>query len=342
MADNQSIASSGSDSSKSSRWNLKQMNNPMPASLANECKKAERILESLITPKKSTSGEADLGIPRQILSHAKGLAIFTSFKLGGIGSIRFGSGLIVARLPNGGWSAPSAMATGGIGVGTQIGIELTDFVFVLNSEAAVRTFAQSGSLTLGRNVSVAFGPYGRSAEVGGAVGSKGMVGMFAYSKSRGIFGGKSLEGGMLGERLEANKKMYGTELTARQLLSGNYPPPPEASSLLRLLNSERFQPTTVKMSVADFSTDKPAVSEPPAKGPYPDVAELPADGHNGAPVGVAELPAEDPDNRLPAELDSGPQHGVHEMPAGNQKFVYELDASEPVSRGPKSKGINGL
>ena len=46
-----------------------------------------------------------------------------------------------------------------------------------------------------------------------------MAGMFAYSKSRGIFGGKSWEGGIIGERPEANKKMYGVALTAKELVS---------------------------------------------------------------------------------------------------------------------------
>lgn len=231
------------------------------------------------------------------------------------------------------------MATGGIGFGTQIGIELTDFVFVLNSDAAVRTFTQSGSITLGRNVSVAFGPYGRSAEVSGAVGSKGMVGMFAYSKTRGIFGGKSLEGGMMGERLDANKKMYGTELSARQLLSGNFPPPQEANSLLRLLNSERFQPTPVVNSTSDVSTANVAPSRIPYKT-YPDVTEMPADAHQSAPVGIPELSAEDNEKQMPAELDAGPRHAVHELPADGGNIVHELEAIQPVSEEQKSQAIN--
>ena len=55
--------------------------------------------------------------------------------------------MIVARLPDGSWSAPSAIVTAGAGVGGQIGARLTDFVFVLNTKAAVDTFAQMGSVT---------------------------------------------------------------------------------------------------------------------------------------------------------------------------------------------------
>ena len=303
-----------------------------------ECKKAERILASLITPTKSKSGETDFGIPRKILSHAKvrpigstvrlrdrakkamlqGLAIFTSFKVGAVSSIRFGSGLIIARLPTGGWSAPSAMGTGGIGFGTQIGIELTDFVFVLNSEEAVRTFTQAGSLTLGKNVSVAFGPYGRSAEVGGAVGSNGMAGMFAYSKSRGIFGGKSFEGGILGERLDANENMYGDKLTARMLLSGRVAPPPETEPLMQLLNSECFQALPVETEMGQLS-----IKHAPS-----DVAKLPPNQAHGMPNEVAELAGGEKKPRLVAEMDAGPQHAVYEMPADDQKIYHELPSDE--------------
>lgn len=246
----------------------------------------------------------------------------------------------MARLPNNaGWSAPSAIATGGIGFGSQVGIELTDFVFVLNSDAAVRTFTQSGSITLGRNISVAFGPYGRSAEVGGAVGSKGIVGMFAYSKSRGVFGGKSLEGGMMGERLEANKKLYGTELSSRQLLSGNYPAPEEASSLLRLLNTECFQPIPVDTWTTNGSVYNDTTAKLPTKT-SPEVAELPAEAPHDAPLWISELDAGELKKEMPAELDAASQHVIHELPADEGKIFYELDASQSTS-GEKSTAITG-
>lgn len=52
-----------------------------------------------------------------------------------------GSGLVIARLPDGSWSAPSCIGTAGIGWGLQIGADITDFVVVLNSEDAVKAFS---------------------------------------------------------------------------------------------------------------------------------------------------------------------------------------------------------
>lgn len=83
------------------------------------------------------------------LNRFQGLAVLTVLKAGCLGSGRFGSGLVVARLGDGRWSAPSAIGTAGAGFGGQIGFELTDFVFILNDYAAVKTFAQQGSISLG-------------------------------------------------------------------------------------------------------------------------------------------------------------------------------------------------
>ncbi|KAJ5669582.1 SH3 domain-containing protein [Penicillium macrosclerotiorum] len=232
------------------------IHNPLPASLSStylvdgsppcfpaigECKKAAKILTSFVDPKQAFG--PDKVIPPEILAGAKGLAILTVLKAGFIGSGRFGSGIVVARLADGSWSAPSAIMTAGAGVGGQIGFELTDFVFILNDAAAVRTFSQFGTLTLGGNVSLAAGPVGRNAEAAGAASTKGVAAIFSYSKTKGLFAGVSLEGSMLVERKDANEKMYQSRISANQLLSGTVRPPPSTDALMRVLNSRAFHGT---------------------------------------------------------------------------------------------------
>ncbi|KAL8833108.1 MAG: hypothetical protein Q9170_004490 [Blastenia crenularia] len=197
-----------------------------------------KVLASFVDPRQAFG--PDKIIPPQILANAKGLAVLTVFKAGFLGTARFGSGIVVARLADGTWSAPSALATGGGGFGGQIGFELTDFVFILNNTAAVRTFSQQGSLTLGGNVSIAAGPVGRNAEAAGAASLKGVAGVFAYSKTKGLFAGVSLEGSVLIERRDANEKLYNSRITAKQLLAGGVRPPPSAEPLMRVLNSRAF------------------------------------------------------------------------------------------------------
>ncbi|KAF1953714.1 DUF500-domain-containing protein [Byssothecium circinans] len=214
------------------------LNNPLPSSMKSECNKAGKILTSFVDPRQSFG--PDKIIPPQILANAKGLAILTVFKAGFLGTARFGSGIVVARLADGSWSAPSAVGSLGAGFGGQIGFELTDFVFILNDANAVKTFAQAGSLTFGGNVSIAAGPVGRNAEAAGAASLKSVAGIFSYSKTKGLFAGVSLEGGGMIERRDANEKLYGRRWTARELLSGHVKPPPAAEPLMRVLNSRVF------------------------------------------------------------------------------------------------------
>ncbi|GMG22136.1 unnamed protein product [Ambrosiozyma monospora] len=183
---------------------------------------------------------ADQVIPHEVLLNAKGLAVITVLKAGFLFSGRAGSGVVVARLPDGTWSAPSAIVTAGAGVGGQVGAEVTDFVFILNTEAAVKSFAQFGSVTLGGNLSVAAGPLGRNAEVAGTASLKSVAPVFSYSKTKGLFAGVSVEGSVLVERREANRKFYGSQCKAAQVLSGRVVPPPACDPLMRILESRAF------------------------------------------------------------------------------------------------------
>lgn len=179
-------------------------------------------------------------IPPHILKNAKGLAVITVLKAGFLFLGRAGLGVIVARLPDGLWSPPTAIMTAGAGVGGQIGAELTDFVFILNSKAAVDSFAQAGSITLGTNVSVAAGPLGRNAEAAATASLRSALAVFAYLKTKGLFAGVSLEGLAIVERRDANRKFYGSNCKARTILAGGVETPPACEPLMRVLQSRVF------------------------------------------------------------------------------------------------------
>ncbi|RDW78847.1 uncharacterized protein DSM5745_05699 [Aspergillus mulundensis] len=212
-------------------------------SLAGECNKAQKILDSFINPEIVS---VDKRIPRKVLENAKGLAIFSVFEVGMMRSLRIGSGLVVARLANGTWSAPSAITTGKLATKGQFGMELTEFVYVLNSDAAVEKFSQSKNFTLGHDVSIAVGPFGRSAEL---TGDEYVADIFAYCKTRAVFGGSTLEGATIGERIDANRKIYQKAVTARQLLRGEVTLPPETYGLMKILHSTMLRSITRTSSV---------------------------------------------------------------------------------------------
>jgi lipid-binding SYLF domain-containing protein len=212
-----------------------KFNTPLPQTLPKECTKAAKIFSSFVDNK---NNGLDGVIPRSVLENAKGFAIFTVFKAGFLFSARAGTGIVIAKLDDGSWSAPSAIGSAGLGVGGQLGAEMTDFLIILNSTSAVRSFMSAGNLTLGGNMSVAVGPLGRNGEAIGSLNSSGKVAaMYSYSKTRGLFGGVSIEGSVIVERQDANTLAYKQDVTAKILLSGAIPCPEWASPLVKTLES---------------------------------------------------------------------------------------------------------
>ena len=220
-----------------------------------------------------------LHIPSKLLIRARGVAIVTCCKGGlGFAGFEFGTGLVVARRqrPVGGdegdsgiegggasslddWSAPSAIGIAGFAWGALLGAQVSDHVFLLMTDDAVRLFASEKggkSIQLGADVGVAVGPVGRSAEADfGAGGSGGggqhhglagggggfvMAPIFTYSLSRGLYAGVSLDGRILMTRDRVNEKFYGRSVSPRELLSGQVPIPPAAQPLYDALKRCRI------------------------------------------------------------------------------------------------------
>lgn len=202
--------------------------------LPGEADKAAKILEAFLADPDRPESALN-AIPKAVLQRARGLAIFQVLKAGFVFSGKVGSGLVIARLPDGSWSAPSCIATGGLGWGLQIGADVTDFVIVLNSEDAVRAFSLGGNVTIGGNIAATAGPIGTGGSVQATLAHPAP--MFAYSKSKGLFAGVSLEGTALIERKDTNRDFYGSAVPAKDILGGRVPPPEVASRLYEIIEA---------------------------------------------------------------------------------------------------------
>ena len=165
-------------------------------------------------------------IPASVLRNAQGLAILSVVKIGFGLSGKGGQGVVVARTGNG-WSGPSFVGTGGAGFGFQIGAQHTEFVFVLNTPAAVRAFSHDGNVTIGADVSAAAGPVGRDLQANVTPSAA----VYTYSRSQGLFAGASLEGAVIATQKTANARYYGHRVRARDILSGSIPAPAGAGRL---------------------------------------------------------------------------------------------------------------
>lgn len=240
------------------------MNNPIPSSLKSEAKKAAKILREFTDITKGNG--PDILIPAHVIAKAQGLAILSVVKAGFMITARAGSGIVIARLADGRWSAPSAIGIAGLGGGFEIGVEVSDLVIILNQRRAVEAFTKGGNLTLGGNCTVAVGPMGRNVEADIALRSTAAV--FTYCKSRGLFAGISLEGSCLIERKETNRKFYSQDIRASAILNGDVAPPPEADNLYTILQDYTDQ------YCGDWSTKLSRLSQTPTR-PKPPAAQRP-------------------------------------------------------------------
>ena len=124
-----------------------------------------------------------------------------------------GSGVVVARLPDGSWSPPSGFSVRSGGVGVVYGVDYYDCVCVLNTKAAVDAYT-SPEFSVGGRMDFAAGPVGGKKDVGDAPP------VWTYTKSRGLYGGVTLDGTVIQEQEKANAEFYGSAVTAAQVLQG--------------------------------------------------------------------------------------------------------------------------
>lgn len=103
-------------------------------------------------------------IPPKVISKAVGLAIFTTLRAGFQVSGATGSGILIARLPDGSWSPPSGIQLHSVGGGFQIGLDIYDCVCVINNREALAAFTNT-RVSLGSDLAVVAGPYGAGAAV---------------------------------------------------------------------------------------------------------------------------------------------------------------------------------
>lgn len=174
------------------------------------------------------------GIPPALLNNAHGIAIIPGvIKAGFIIGGRHGTGVVIVRNKEGGWSSPSFISITGGSVGWQIGAQSTDIILVFKSRKGIDNMMK-GKFTLGADAAVAAGPVGRQAEAATDIQLKAEI--YSYSRSRGLFAGISIEGAALQIDDDANAAFYGRNVRAGEIFADkNIKSPPAAARLKRVL-----------------------------------------------------------------------------------------------------------
>jgi len=165
---------------------------------------------------------------RDNLPSARGVLIVprylrAGFWVGGAG----GRGVLVAREKDGpGWLGPVFYYLGSASLGVQVGVDLAEVVLLIMTDGGVDRLL-GGDLKLGADARVAAGPVG----VGTGASTADIL---SFSRSRGLFAGIALDGGVINPSGDFNQAFYGQAATPADILvRRSVPPNPAGESLVR-------------------------------------------------------------------------------------------------------------
>ncbi len=161
-------------------------------------------------------------IPQELLEKTDCVIVIPSvLKVAvGIGG-SYGRGAMVCRTGKdfrGSWGAPAMYALEGGSFGLQLGGQSTDLVLLVMNERGASSILNS-KVKLGAEISAVAGPKGRDAQA--ATDAYLRAEILSYSRSRGLFAGISLEGSTLRPDNDANERVYGRKITAKQIVLGD-------------------------------------------------------------------------------------------------------------------------
>ena len=194
--------------------------------------KDEETIRNATTVLQAMVGSKD--IPLSTVEKADCIIILPSVKkfavgIGGTG----GRGPMTCREGanfTGKWSPPAMYSIGGASAGFQIGGTAKDFVILVMAPSAANKVLD-GKVKVGSDATAAAGS--------GASASTSTADILTYSRTSGLFAGVSLDGASLDPDTDANQRLYGKNVSAREIVGGTaVKPTPAGQQLVSVLDSK--------------------------------------------------------------------------------------------------------
>ena len=128
------------------------------------------------------------------------------------------------------WSPPAMYSIGGASAGFQVGGTAKDYIILVMAPTAANKVLD-GKVKVGSDATAAAGS--------GASASTGTADMLTYSRTSGLFAGVSLDGASLDPDSDANQRLYGKAVSAREIVGGKeVKATPAGQQLVSLLDSK--------------------------------------------------------------------------------------------------------
>ena len=183
---------------------------PVPAS-GNDRQAAMQIVEKACMTFTNFMNDENMGAFKDLLKDAKAVVIAPEFLKGAfvVGASGGNAVALVRDGKTGGWSEPSFYTIGGASIGLQIGGQASEMILLAMTERGVSAL-MGNSCKLGADTGVAAGPVGMGAQAATANLSADIL---SFSRSKGLYGGISLDGTVVAVRDSLNEAYYGKKVT---------------------------------------------------------------------------------------------------------------------------------
>ena len=182
---------------------------------ADDREQATQLVEKAKFTLENMMNDDNMGLFRDLVKKAQGVFIVPQLLKGAfIVGASGGSGVFLTRdEKTGEWIGPAFYTIGGASFGLQIGGEASEVILLVMTDRGVTSMLGS-SFKLGADVGIAAGPVGMGASAATANLSADIL---SFSRSKGLYGGISLEGAVVATRGDWNEAYYGKRVTPQDI-----------------------------------------------------------------------------------------------------------------------------
>jgi lipid-binding SYLF domain-containing protein len=241
-----------------------------PAEAKSKREKAENLVAKAAETTQYFSTDSAFEPLWELADDAKAMVVIPrqlrgGFIFGGAG----GNAVMVARNEDGSWSQPTFFTVGSFSFGFQAGAEASEIVLLVMTQRGMEHLL-STSVKLGGDISIAAGPIGAGAKAQ-------TTDILAFARSRGLYGGVSLEGAVLKTRGDWNAAYYNAAVSPPDVIYKQKAYNPQSANLqnavaaLAQRNSAGAQTLAPVQPLDPMNEPEPLVPEaPPSDGAYED------------------------------------------------------------------------
>ncbi len=220
------------------------LSSPIAPVFAADQQEATQLVEKARLTLDSFLSDGNMGAFRGLLKKAQGVMIAPDLLKGAfIVGVSGGNSVWLTRdKKTGQWSEPAFYTIGGASFGLQIGGEASEVILLAMTDRGV-TSLLGNSIKLGGDVGVAAGPVG----IGAAASTANLsVDILSFSRSKGLYGGISLDGAVVAVRSGLNEAYYGKRVSPTDILIRHTVTNPQAAWLIEDVSRSAAQKSVAK------------------------------------------------------------------------------------------------